>query len=251
MRSTDPTRLASYQLDEERRVKVSLHGPDAGSREDRDVRVEIELGKPDATPNQCFARRDPNGAVWEIDSNPLAHLGSPPRHPAAGRPARDPAGVAQGGRDAIDVVRVERGDESYDVVLKEREGQRRGDASRGCRRVYWNLSFDGNESPTDAAAAMAYNGFLFRIPFARPLDPRGAGEVLAAPVAKVSLLPHGGEPGELVIGQPSGDAVKIYFRPLDALYLAPAAIVDVVAPRPDSLAEGVERNIWEPYLRDR
>lgn len=251
VRSTDVARLADYGLDEARRWRVQLCGPDAMTRPDNDVRMAIDVGLPTAAGDGCYVRRQGNAAVWEIDANPWSLLAPSGAIP----PLIDPNVVPQAWpKDSrrIDRIAVERGPEHFELVLHEREVKEE-DMRRGISPAYWVLTIDGADVPTSEPLGMTYNTFLFRIPALRLLDPTTAAQRgLDRPVARVILQAHDGKSGELVIGQNGADGkAAVLFTPTGSLFEIEAVVAAALAPDAAVFHEGSSANPWQAFLSER
>ena len=246
VQSSDPSRAAEYGIGTQESWILQLLGPS------RATQFEVELGAPIPSIGGCFVRRSDHPAVWALDTDPWEPLLVDPT--GVRPPLLDPHVIPRiwpGKSRKVDRLVLERvGEPPLDLTMVETRISEE-EMRAGKSPYLWHLRIGEQEEAASDRNAMAYYGFLLKIPYVRLLDPERVRELgLDQSRTRVSLIPFDGRPAELCLGTrlPSGNLPLLNLE-TGSLFEVTPEIAALVAPDSKLLLESAASNPWETQLR--
>lgn len=260
--------LEDWGLDPANRTRISLHGPDFLSAEDRDELWAIDLGSsiPGATATGsagCYARVVGDNRILELDTDLRALLADAPTAP--GSPRRVPRGTVPpllerrlipagwpGTRSGLQRIFVDRADGSgFELNLTE-AGQVGPNGEPPVPRYRLTVHGSG-AAPVDAHPVLStgYTLFLTQALGFECVDPNTIDLArLDNPQVTITLQARSGPPLELrILRGGLGEAALVVDNFGQAIYRASDEVIQLLNPRPEQLTDPELGIAWDAYLR--
>ncbi len=251
-RVAGPQRKAAYGFDASSPLRVRLHGPGMSSDADRDVLLEVDLGKslPGLGEGRGYLSPVNSQELYEIDQNPRKRLQRaddkkllPPlldERLLAGEWPRLGEGIERAFIDWSDGRSLE---------VRSRVLGPAPDRNTPAPREW--VAMDGDNTARILPYRIGgWQSLLYRVKYEGLADPalaerRGLDE----PQATITLVQVGGDAIELVIGRsaPSGQAFVLN-RKTNMLCLLAAADLELLVPTVQGLCSVDMANPWEAWL---
>ncbi|MDG2147903.1 MAG: DUF4340 domain-containing protein [Planctomycetota bacterium] len=249
-RVSDGEHAAEYGFDTPETWRVTFHGPGLMKDPDRDVQLEVEVGKSRPSLDGCFLRRAGQQEIWAVDTNPRVLLDDEQGGIPLLEPGLVPAFFAGGGRTTVFAEIERRSEPNYSLAMRRAKSSPEESAS-GASGIRWVLGMQGVEDrELNPVQAISYLSFLSLVRWEDVLDPESLAEWgMDSPMARLTLKSDDGHTLALIVG-PSGPGGlhAVVDVTMKCAYLISHEVANLLTPDVEQFIFP-DKNPWQGWLQ--